>query len=382
MSKVFEVFIRFFALGWVSFGGPAAHIGYFKKSFVDKLGWLNESEYSKYIALSQFLPGPGSSQVGFAVGRGYAGFWGGVAAFFGFTLPSFIILYLLAIFTQSSELRYLPHIIHALTLLAVVVVADATWGMFKSFCKDKLSVTIAIFTASVLILFSSLVAQLSVLLIASIVGYAFHKDDKELVEVKNRGIGYVSLTIFIVLLVATPLLLTLSPLSNVFAQFYSSGSLVFGGGHVVLPLLQETVGQSIDSDRFMAGYAAAQAIPGPMFTLATFLGAELLPSNMFLAAVVATIAIFLPGLLLVLAFADSWESFASRPKITAAIWGVNAAVVGLLFSALYPLFIKSVGSSLDMAVVLVGLLALKQFKVPIVSLVLSFVLLGVVLNFI
>ncbi|WP_420597705.1 chromate efflux transporter, partial [Neptuniibacter sp.] len=339
MKAIWEVFWRFLLLGLTSFGGPAAHLGYFQKTFVEEKKWIEQDAYSRLIALSQFLPGPGSSQVGFALGLRRAGLPGGIAAFMGFTLPSFLILYLLAIYGSHAESGWMVGIIHGLKLLAVIVVADATLNMQRSFCKEPSSLAIAALTAATLLIVPGLWIQMVVLILAASVGLLLHKGQtqKDCLPVKTRKLP---LILFLCLFFALPLLASQSEWISLFSGFYQAGSLVFGGGHVVLPLLQQTVVDAVTPDQFILGYAAAQAIPGPMFTLATFLGAEMMQNLPLIAALIATLGIFLPGFLLVLGLQGSWESLAHRPKVTGAVWGINAAVVGLLLSALYqPVFI-------------------------------------------
>ncbi len=382
MKKVGEVFWQFLILGCVSFGGPAAHIGYFQTTFVQKHKWLDESSYARLISLSQFLPGPGSSQIGFAIGLRHAGIFGGIAAFIGFTLPSFLLMYFIAISsTDFGSNSQLSGIVHGLKLLAVVVVADATYNMFQAFCKEKLSISIAVFTAFFLLCMPSLSIQVFTLIIAALVG-AFYGAPVVTARNNRNRLKLFPLVLFITLLFCLPFVTGLPAPFNVFADFYQAGSLVFGGGHVVLPLLQQTIGDAISTDRFLLGYATAQAVPGPMFTLAAFLGAELSQPHQILGALMATVGIFLPGLLLVLSLQGVWETLASRPKIAGATWGINAAVVGLLFSALFdPIFTSAVSTPIDMALVMLGLFAMKTIRIPIIFMVLSFGVCGVLLQF-
>ncbi|MFY0675864.1 MAG: chromate efflux transporter [Neptuniibacter sp.] len=376
MKAIWEVFWRFLLLGFTSFGGPAAHLGYFQKTFVEEQKWIEQDAYSRLIALSQFLPGPGSSQVGFALGLRRAGLPGGIAAFVGFTLPSFLILYLLAVYGNHAESGWMAGTIHGLKLLAVIVVADATLNMQRSFCKEPSSLAIAVLTAAALLIAPSLWIQMAVLILAASVGLVLHKGQTQTdnLPVKTRKLP---LILFLGLFLILPLLASQSEWISLFSGFYQAGSLVFGGGHVVLPLLQQTVGDAVTPDQFILGYAAAQAIPGPMFTLATYLGAEMMQNLPLIAALVATLGVFLPGFLLVLGLQGSWESLAHRPKVAGAVWGINAAVVGLLLSALYqPVFVSSVTSSLDMALVLIGFFVLRTFKPPILLLVAGFAALG------
>jgi chromate transporter len=382
MNKVAEVFWQFLILGCVSFGGPAAHIGYFQTTFVQKLKWLDESSYARLISLSQFLPGPGSSQIGFAIGLRRAGIFGGIAAFIGFTLPSFILMCFIAIAsTDLSSNSLISGVIHGLKLLAVVVVADATYNMFQAFCKEKLSISIAVFNAIFLLCIPSLSIQIFALIAAAIVG-AFYGTPVITVSNSKNRLKLLPLILFISFLVILPFVTVMPAPLNIFADFYQAGSLVFGGGHVVLPLLQQTIGDAISTDRFLLGYATAQAVPGPMFTLAAFLGAELSQPHQILAALMATVGIFLPGLLLVLSLQGVWETLASRPKVAGATLGINAAVVGLLFSALFdPIFISAVSTPIDMALVVLGLFAMKIIRMPILLMVISFGICGVMVQF-
>lgn len=380
MNKLWEVFWRFLALGCVSFGGPAAHIGYFQTTFVQKLKWIDEESYARLISLSQFLPGPGSSQIGFAIGLRQAGVYGGIAAFLGFTLPSFLLLYFLAtINTDQNSADLLSGVAHGLKLLAVVVVADATSSMFKAFCKERLSISIAVLTAASLLLFPSLWIQISVLVVAALVGSLYGKPVINKNDKKERFKTF-PLVIFFVLFLGMPLITVISQWADIFSDFYQAGSLVFGGGHVVLPLLQQTIGDAIATDRFLLGYAAAQAVPGPMFSMAAFMGAEISPGSPLLGALIATAGVFLPGFLLVISLQGAWESLASKPKIAGATWGINAAVVGLLLAALYqPVFINAVSTPIEMALVILGFFALRTMSIPIVMLVIGFGVFGLVL---
>ena len=263
---MFTIFKTFFWLGWFSFGGPAAHIGYFRQTFVEKLKWLDDSEYAQIVALSQFLPGPGSSQVGFALGYKRGGLSGACAAFVGFTLPSVIIMLALAmVSSQITDTAMFQNIVHGLKLLAVVVVADATWGMYKNFCQSKLTAGLCVATAIALLVAPSIMTQMFVLLGAGIVGLRYlRKGSVPSTEPFKPSIA--PLALFAVLLLGLPLVAHTLPLLGLFSDFFQAGSLVFGGGHVVLPLLQNIVGDQLSPDVFLTGYAAAQAVPGPMFT--------------------------------------------------------------------------------------------------------------------
>lgn len=390
---MWNIFKTFLLLGCYSFGGPAAHIAYFRETFVQRLAWLSERQYAEFVALSQFLPGPGSSQVGFAIGYHRAGLKGAICAFLGFTLPSILLVGLLAVsagyLTDSSIFL---SIIHGLKLLAVVVVLDAVLMMYKQFCKDKAHILLCLLSACALLVIPSVATQLLVLLFAAIIGVVLFKlkaqeftDKKTHCLILNplRSLNYVPLVLFILLLCLTPFLASFTPLFSVFADFFQAGSLVFGGGHVVLPLLQNIVAEQLTPDQFLTGYAIAQVVPGPMFTFATYIGYFIFPELPIAGALVATLGVFLPGFLLLLAFLKNWQRFAKIPCINAAITGVNAAVVGLLVSALYqPVFVSAVFNELDMAIILVGIYLLKSKQLPIVYLVLLFALTGFALNYV
>ncbi|EPP4081117.1 chromate efflux transporter [Vibrio cholerae] len=372
------IFKTFFALGWVSFGGPAAHIGYFRHTFVEKLGWLSEQEYAQFVALSQFLPGPGSSQVGFAIGYHRGGLAGAWAAFLGFTLPSVLIMLLLA--GLSSHLLDTPlfeQVIHGLKLLAIIVVADACLTMYRNFCQQRLTAGLCVLTAVAITLAPGLLTQFAVLLLAALVGQA-RLAPKPSSALEAFLPSWLSLLLFASLLLGLPLLAASSPLVELFGHFFQAGSLVFGGGHVVLPLLQNALGDSLSTDQFLTGYAAAQAVPGPMFTLATYLGYVLTPEMPVVGALIATLAVFLPGFLLLLGVLKNWSALAQRPKVAGAMQGVNACVVGLLLAALYqPVWSSTVHAPLDWAVLLIGFFLFKVLRLPLIGMVGSALLFGV-----
>ncbi|GIA27602.1 chromate efflux transporter [Vibrio cholerae] len=372
------IFKTFFALGWVSFGGPAAHIGYFRHTFVEKLGWLSEQEYAQFVALSQFLPGPGSSQVGFAIGYHRGGLAGAWAAFLGFTLPSVLIMLLLA--GLSSHLLDTPlfeQVIHGLKLLAIIVVADACLTMYRNFCQQRLTAGLCVLTAVAITLAPGLITQFAALLIAAFVGEARLAPQPSSSPEAFRP-SWLALLLFVSLLLGLPLLAASSPLVELFGHFFQAGSLVFGGGHVVLPLLQNALGDSLSTDQFLTGYAAAQAVPGPMFTLATYLGYVLTPEMPVVGALIATLAVFLPGFLLLLGVLKNWSALAQRPKVAGAMQGVNACVVGLLLAALYqPVWSSTVHAPLDWAALLVGFFLFKVLRLPLIGMVGSALLLGV-----
>ncbi|SYZ80633.1 chromate transporter [Vibrio paracholerae] len=372
------IFKTFFALGWVSFGGPAAHIGYFRHTFVEKLRWVSEQEYAQFVALSQFLPGPGSSQVGFAIGYHRGGLTGAWAAFLGFTLPSVLIMLLLA--GLSSHLLDTPlfeQVIHGLKLLAIIVVADACLTMYRNFCQQRLTAGLCVLTAVAITLAPGLLTQFAVLLLAALVGQA-RLAPQPSSSLEAFRPSWLSLLLFVSLLLGLPLLAASSPLVELFGHFFQAGSLVFGGGHVVLPLLQNALGDSLATDQFLTGYAAAQAVPGPMFTLATYLGYVLTPDMPVVGALTATLAVFLPGFLLLLGVLKNWSALAQRPKVAGAMQGVNACVVGLLLAALYqPVWNSTVHAPLDWAALLIGFFLFKVLRLPLIGMVVSALLFGV-----
>jgi chromate transporter len=382
MKKSCEIFWRFLLLGCVSFGGPAAHIGYFQRTFVKKLEWLSNDGYGKLISLSQFLPGPSSSQIGFAIGLQKAGLAGGIAAFLGFTLPSFILMYWLAVAVNlDNPASWLLSVISGLKLLAVVIVLDAVITMFRSFCKSRLSVLIVLLSVLILIIYQSFYTQMLVLLIAGLIGVTNTKIPSEGVSIIHtlKTISWLPLMLFASIFLISLGLSQYDSFAGLFATFYKNGSLVFGGGHVVLPLLQTSISDTLTEQQFLFGYAAAQGVPGPMFTIATFMGAQWLHTAPLSGAILATLAIFLPGFLLILAINNSWQSLLQHPKFIGASAGINAAVVGFLISALYdPVFTSAVHSYIDLSIVIIGFLSLRLFKPPILLLIGLFMLFGFV----
>lgn len=390
MKYITEIFLQFLMLGCVSFGGPAAHIAYFRRVFVEQKKWLQDSEYNNLVALSQFLPGPGSSQVGFAIGHQRAGVWGGIAAFLGFTLPSFILLVLVVVLSDySQQHEWVGQLVYGLKLLAVVVVADAIFSMFTAFCKGPLLSSICFITAAILILQPTLMTQLTLIALAACCGILFKntipisntKQAKESGETTPfHQINWVALALFGLLFVGLPFFAGYNEWFDLAAGFFTTGSLVFGGGHVVLPLLNETVGSVLSEDSFLLGYAAAQAVPGPMFTFAGYLGAALTPTNIWLGAIVATIAIFMPGFLLIVAVRTSWQTLSRIPNVNAMSVAINASVVGLLIAAFYsPVATSALHNNVDIAIVLLGFMLLRFAKLPILYLIFIFVLTGLLI---
>ncbi|WP_421234796.1 chromate efflux transporter [Aeromonas enteropelogenes] len=365
-----QVFIQFLLLGCVSFGGPAAHIGYFQRTFVERLRWLTQAEFAQLLALCQLLPGPASSQLGFAIGRHRAGLAGALAAFIGFTLPSFMLLLAAAIGVGLlTDNLWLEAALHGLKLLALVVVADAVLTMSRQFCKTALQQGIMVVTAAALWWQPGLLTQLVILAGAALL--CARQGEGAMVAAPQAGERrqphWPTLLLFALLFIGLPLLAT-DPASRLAADFYQAGSLVFGGGHVVLPLLQESVGHTLNQQQFLTGYSLAQLVPGPMFTLATYLGAQLLPAVPFAGALLATLAIFLPGFLLLWAMGPCWQSWLANPRLAGAVTGINAAVVGLLLAALYqPVWQSAVLAPTDLALAAIAFYLLRVVKLPILA---------------
>jgi chromate transporter len=369
MKDAISLFAQFFVLGCTSFGGPAAHLGYFRKTFVEDKKWISESAYSQLIALSQFLPGPGSSQVGFAIGLHRMGLTGGVLAFVGFTLPSFIIMLLLAVgLTNFGSSSVLNSIISVFKLLAVAVVADTVLTMGKSFCQSRTTQLLAFVTCIIIWLFPVPFVQILCISAAAIFGL-FSLSTRSTEQSSKLNWSFSFSTVFFIVLFVVCISGVLDDFA-LFSETFLAGSLVFGGGHVVLPLLQDYFAQSIGHESFITGYAAAQALPGPLFTFATYLGA-MSHENPLIGACIATLGVFLPGFLLVLAFNQHWKVLANHSKVSGAILGVNASVVGLLAATLFsPVFITSVKDSLDMAVVATIFVLLGLIKLSIIRIIL------------
>lgn len=382
MLNLIDIFYRFLILGLFSFGGPIAHIAYFKKTFVDRLKWLDDESYTKIVALSQFLPGPSSSQVGFTIGLKRGGIVGAILAFIAFTLPSFIFLYLIWYFgALQNDSAYVNSIIYALKLFAVVIVLDATISMFKSFCKDKITISIFFFASILLIFFSSFFNQIFILVLCAVFGFLFIKSEDK----TNEKITLPNLFILFIFLALLFLAFTFqfkNELINLFFNFYKSGSLVFGGGHVVLPILQESLGEKVINDTFLIAYSLAQTVSGPMFTIATYLGADIIKQSPLLGAIIATFGIFLGGFLLILTFYKSYESFSQNEKLSRVIKAINAAVVALLFATLINTIIPSAIYSLfDILVVICGFVLIRYLKVNIFYIIFVFVAIFLIKDF-
>lgn len=370
--EVLGVFTR---LGLTSFGGPIAHLGYFRDEFVVRRKWLDDRTYADLVALCQFLPGPASSKVGIAVGLSRAGYLGALAAWFGFTLPSALALVLFAYGLSALGDVSGAGWIHGLKVAAVAVVAQAVLGMMRTLAPDRERATLAVVAAAIVLAVPSGWGQIDAIVLGAIFGLGFLRSAAPVDHVSlplkvGRRAGAVFVALFFVLLVGLPLLAVAMPSHAVtlFEAFYRAGSLVFGGGHVVLPLLQASVVPPgwVSNDGFLAGYGAAQAVPGPLFTFAAYLGAAMGPEpNGWAGAALCLIAMFLPSFLLVLGPLPFWEEIRKQPAAQAALRGVNAAVVGLLLAALYnPVWTAGITSGRDFVLAIAAFLLLFMWRTP------------------
>jgi chromate transporter len=392
MGSPGEVFRAFLKLGLTSFGGPIAHLGYFRNELVLRRQWIDEAGYGDLVALCQFLPGPASSQVGFALGilRG-KGLLGGLAAWLGFTMPSALLLLAFALGAGAFTGPAAEGFLHGLKLVAVAVVAQAVWGMARTLAPDRSRAAIALAALAIVTLGAGSFGQIAAIALGALAGLRFCRGEGPAVTGQlrfpvSRRLGVVLLLLFAALLVLPPLLAagTGDQAVALFDAFYRSGALVFGGGHVVLPLLQSEVVTPgwVGNESFLAGYGLAQAVPGPLFSFAAYLGAVMEPAPHGLAgAAIALVALFLPGLLLVYGMLPFWDALRSRPAAQAAMRGANAAVVGILGAALYdPVWTSAVLSPHDFALALAGFLLLMVWKAPSWLVVVSLAAAGTALS--
>jgi chromate transporter len=371
-GEVFRVFLK---LGLTSFGGPIAHLGYFRTELVERRRWLDERSYADLVALGQFLPGPASSEVGIALGQLRAGYAGALAAWTAFTLPSAIILVLFAYGVAALGDAAGSGWLHGLKVVAVAVVAQAVLGMMRTLAPDRQRASLAVASAVIVSLVPSAWAQIAAIVLGAVAGMTMlrgpvPKDHMALPLSMSRTVGAAMLLAFFVLLMALPLLVTTvqDQTLKLVDSFYRAGSLVFGGGHVVLPLLQAEVVPPgwVSNEAFLAGYGAAQAVPGPLFTFAAYLGAVMGPQpNGWLGAAVCLAAVFLPSFLLTLGALPFWDALRRQPVAQAALKGVNAAVVGLLLAALYhPVWSAGITNAGDFALAITGFLLLFMWQIP------------------
>jgi chromate transporter len=369
IAGVFGAALR---LGLTSFGGPIAHLGYFERMYVQERRWLSGADYAGIVGLCQLLPGPTSSQVGFLIGYHRAGWGGALAAWVGFTLPSALLMYAFSLFASQVQGSMQGAIVHGLMLTAVAVVAQAVWSMAGNLCTDLQRKAIALLSAVLLLLHSSAAMQLTTMLIGAMSGWFLCRTVQPPAFAPPAGPGFrtagILVAAFCGLLLALPFLSSSEPHGPIAlaAILYRTGALVFGGGHVVLPILHGALVMSgwIPDDTFITGYGFAQSLPGPLFTLAAYLGAVSAPAHAAAGwATIAVVAIFLPGLLLAIAGLSLWSRIIRFPAAQATVLGVNAAVVGILGAALYdPVWTTAVRSALDVVVVVAGFLILERWR--------------------
>lgn len=370
-----EVFAAFLKLGLTAFGGPVAHIGYFRAEFVERRAWLGERAYADLVALCQFLPGPASSQVGFAIGLRRAGPLGALAAFLGFTLPSAILMTALALGADRMHGAPASGLIHGLKLVAVAIVAQAVWGMARSLTPDAPRLALAAVAAAIVSVAPPGPGQIAAIGVGAAAGLrlcraAAAPPGEALASPVSRRAGLAAFCVYLAVLAGGPVLAAATGARVIarFDAFYRSGALVFGGGHVVLPLLKAAVVDPrwVSPDAFLAGYGAAQAMPGPLFTFGAYLGA-IMPGSAggVFGAALGLAAIFLPGLLILVAALPFWSDLRARPGAVAAMAGVNAAVVGILAAALYrPVFTSAVTDAADLGAAVAGLVLLLAARAP------------------
>lgn len=387
MKNLAEIFFIFLRLGLTSFGGPIAHLSYFHDEFVLRRKWFDEHHYADLVALCQFLPGPASSQVGISIGLSRAGVLGAIAAWIGFTLPSALIMIAFAFGIASFGNEISHGWLHGLKIVAVAIVAQALWGMGRKLCPEKKRATVAVFAALFAIIFPFALGQVGIIVAGGIIGWLFLKETTSLPHEPmrmplTRRAGASFLAIFFALLFLLPVAANRSASQEIklFDSFFRAGSLVFGGGHVVLPLLKAEVVNPgwVSSDAFMAGYGAAQAIPGPLFTFSAYLGAvSKIPPAGWLGAFICLIAAFLPSFLLILGALPFWERLRRVESMRFAMQGINAAVVGLLLSAFYnPVWTSAILSPKDFGIAAVCFLLLVFWKAPSWSVVIFSAVVG------
>jgi len=387
-----EVFRAFFKLGLLSFGGPIAHLGYFRDELVVRRKWLDEAGYVDLVALCQFMPGPASSQVGFSLGvlRGNS-LLGGVIAWFAFTMPSALVLLAFALAAAAFTGPVADGFLHGLKLVAVAVVGQAIWGMARNLTPDRTRAGIALAAMAIVVFVAGSIGQIAAIGVGAIAGIKLCKVEStsqigHLRFPVSRVAGLISLGLFAALLLVPPILaqVTGNQALKLFDAFYRSGALVFGGGHVVLPLLQAEVVNTgwVTPEIFLAGYGLAQAVPGPLFTFASYLGALMGPApNGLLGAGIALVAVFLPGLLLIYGMLPFWDQLRGRKGAQAAMRGANAAVVGILAMALYdPVWTSAVLSPRDFLLALGGFLALTMWDAPPWMVVVGLAAAGIVIG--
>ncbi|OGR50623.1 MAG: chromate transporter [Elusimicrobia bacterium GWA2_62_23] len=375
MSSLWETFSTSLRLGLTSFGGPIAHLGYFERTYVEEKRWLTHEEYSHLVALCQLIPGPASSQINFLVGMRRSGWAGAISSWAGFALPSALLLYAFAVLAPKTQGPLLAAALHGLKLVAVAIVAQAVWGMANRLCPDRARTGIAVAGMALLLLFGGAFAQIAVIIVGAAAGVWLCRGVTTASGSQSSSISaktaWIAFSVFVALLAGLPVLAALAPggLPSMADIAYRAGALVFGGGHVVLPLLRDALVPSgmMTDDIFLAGYGMAQAVPGPLFTLAAYLGAAATPSGAspLVWGAAALVFIFLPGMLAAVAGVPVWRWLVSHPAAQGALAGINASVVGILGAALYdPVWSTAVLGKTDVVVAVTGFLLLEKWKVP------------------
>ena len=386
-----EVFAVSLGLGLTSFGGPIAHLGYFERTYVRQRQWLSADEYAGLVALAQMAPGPASSKVGFLIGLRRAGWAGGLAAWLGFTVPSAVVMFAFALLAPRLQGAAVDSVLHGLKLVAVAVVAQAVWSMAQRLCPDPPRAALALLAAALLLIVGGPWMQLLGLAGGAVGGIVLCRNLGTMATLPKTPVGLktgaAALVLLLALLVLCPVIVRAFPhtLAAMAAIFYQAGALVFGGGHVVLPLLRDALVPDgwLSDDAFLAGYGMAQAVPGPLFTFAAYLGAAVAPSGAAaLWSVVALVFMFLSGLLIALASLPLWTWLGHHPAARSALAGINAAVVGILGAALYnPIWVSAVAGGPDVAVAATGFLLLERWRVPPLAVVVFCVAASVLIRF-
>ncbi|QDP99369.1 chromate efflux transporter [Lysinibacillus fusiformis] len=384
LRNILEIFVVSFKLGCTSFGGPTAHLGYFQNEYVQNRQWLTDKEYSNLVALSQFLPGPASSQVGMGIGLLRGGLLGSIASFIGFTLPSVLLLMVFAYFYAHTEMEM--EWIHGLKLVAVAIVAQAIWDMSKKLIPSLRHFLITLLALSVLLFWMNPFAQMVVIIVAALVGMKFlkestaNKESAGIILPISKTTATLLLLLFVILLIGLPVASSLFQFEwlTIIEKFYISGALVFGGGHVVFPLLETQFVQSglISPSDFITGYGVTQAVPGPLFTFASYIGMLIggIPG-----AIVATIAIFLPAFLLIVGVLPFWMTISRVARLKGMMAGVNAAVVGILAAAfIHPIVTQSIQGGMDILIAIGLLVLLIRWKIQPYLLVIVGIGVGVI----
>ncbi len=378
LGKLLRIFSVFLTLGCLAFGGPLAHISFFQQHLVQERAWISATKFRHYLLLAQCLPGPSSSQLGFLIGREYGGLLGAILAFIGFILPSFVMMTMFAVTGQHFwGAPWLQSILSSLQLCVIVVVANAVYDLFRQFCTNLFSLCLCLCTTAFLILTAGQSLQWLALLTCLIISFLYTKikqlEIKPLEQHNQQSIAKLPLALWFLLAILCLWL----PLIKPFAGIFWSGSSVFGGGHVVLPFLLETYQHQLPLPHLTAGYALVQLMPGPLLSIGAFIGASLMPTHFLLGAILGCLLMFIPGFLFVLAILPIWERWVNSDFLQFFLVGIGASVCGILFATLYtPLITQTVTTYTQAATILIGILALRIFKIPFIWIACTFIVLG------